>query len=321
MTVFWIIMLFAMAAILGVMTIYLAYVAVMTSPRHEVRRRLRNLALDVSDRRFPSDLRIEILREMSPTERFLYRSGLIRRLHNLMEGAGLHADVKLWLLVISGSGVFGAMAGLIFGGGLISGLFSAAGLLIPIVYLRTKRQKRLFRFTEQFPDALDMIARSLRAGHSFSAAIQLVGTELPDPVKTLFHNAHEEQTLGLSMRDALSNMSKRMPSTDLSFFVMATGIHREIGGNLGEILERLAQTIRERIRIRRQVRVYTAQARLSGYVLAAAPVFMSALFYVLLPGYIEEIFTVDWGKYALFLAVAAQILGFFVIRKIINIRI
>ena len=195
------------------------------------------------------------------------------------------------------------------------------GALSPIFYLKALKNKRIVRFTEQFPDALDMISRSLRAGHSFTAAMQLVASELSDPVSTLFKTAYDEQALGVSTREAIAHMTERVESTDLNFFVMAINIHREIGGNLGEILDRLAKTIRERLTIRRQVRVFTAQARLSGYILAITPLFMAGFFYVSSPGYMEELTEVASGRFAIALAIAAQVAGFLMIRKIVNIRI
>jgi tight adherence protein B len=322
MTVLNIVLLFFIAAFLAVITLYVWYMEVKTSPRHHLKKRMRSLAIDASDRRFPTELRLEILGEMSTFDRLLYGFRPIRGLDTLIDNAGLKADVKTFVFLIL---IFAALAytiGLIAGlGKIFSLLVLPVGAMVPLSYLRVKKQRRLTRFTEQFPEALDMISRSLKAGHSTSSAFQLVGSEMADPVSGLFRTAYEEQTLGLSMREAIEHMSRRMPGTDLRFFVMATNVHREIGGNLGEILERLAHTIRERIRIRRQVRVYTAQARLSGYILAVVPLVMAVFFYFALPGYMEELLSVDWGIWAIGLAVFAQVLGFLVIRKIVNIRI
>jgi tight adherence protein B len=145
--------------------------------------------------------------------------------------------------------------------------------------------------------------------------------EMADPVGPLFKTAYEEQTLGLSMKDSLAQMLDSMPSMDLQLFVTAVNIHRDVGGNLAESLERLASMIRARLKIRRQVRVYSAQARLSAIILLILPLFMAAFFYIFVPGYVEELLTSNSGKYGIVFAVIAQCLGFLVIRKIINIRI
>jgi tight adherence protein B len=193
--------------------------------------------------------------------------------------------------------------------------------IAPFIYLRIQSTKRMQRFTEQLVNALDMMSRSLKAGHSLVAAIQTVGNELPEPIRGLFRSVYEEQAYGLSIKDALAHMVERMNTTDLKFFVTAVNIYREIGGNLSEILENLSKTIRERIKIRRQVKVYTAQARLSGYILAALPIVTALFFYFMAPDYIGELVEAKIGRFFIAAAVVAQIIGFFVIRKIIDIKI
>lgn len=314
--------LFFAASLLFILTFYIWYVTVKSSPRYQLRRRLRNLAMDMSDRRFPKELRTEIFKEMSPLDSFIYSFKTARKLDRLIDRAGLKWDTKFAVLIM----VIFSFIMYFFGlsvrlGPIFSLTFIPIGVAIPLLYLQFAKRRRVAKFQEQFPDALDMVSRSLQAGHSLVAAFQLVGSELAEPVSGFFKIAHEEQTLGLSMREALDHMTRRMASTDLRFFVMATNIHRDIGGNLGEILMRLAKTIRERLQIRRQVRVYTAQARLTGYVLAVTPLIMALILYIAMPGYMEELFSVPWGVYAIYFAVFAQVLGFIAIKKIINIKI
>ena len=144
---------------------------------------------------------------------------------------------------------------------------------------------------------------------------------MTEPVKGLFKSVYEEQAYGLALKDSLSNMIYRMDTMDLRFFVTSVNIYREIGGNLAEILENLAKTIRERIKIRRQVKVYTAQARMSGYILAALPIFTGLFFYFMAPDYIGELFEAKIGRYLIAVAIVSQIIGFLIIRKIIDIKI
>lgn len=322
MSVISIVIIFFIATLLLMLTAYMWFVTVRSSPRYHLKRRLRNLAMDTTDRRFPKELRAEIFKEMTPLDRFLYSFKTTRKLDRLIDKAGLKLDTKFALLImVVLSFILYVFAVALNVGPLIALIFVPLGAAIPIIYFDFAKKKQTTLFQEQFPDALDMIARSLQAGHSLVAAFHLVGTELPEPVSGFFRSAHEEQALGLSMREALEHMSNRVDSTDLRFFVMATNIHRDIGGNLGEILMRLAHTIRERIRIRRQVRVYTAQAKMTGTVLAITPICMAFFLYVAMPGYMEELLTVQWGIYAIYTAVIAQIVGFIAIRKIINIRI
>lgn len=321
MTIPIIIALFFFAVALAIIAIYLGYTAIKESPFFAVRKRLRDLAVTSEDA-LPSDIRIEIIKEMLPIDRFLFKYKIFRNLNHLIEQAGLKIDIKLFLLIIILSIVAGFFVGFALQRGIIVPLvFMILGAYIPLLYLRIKKSKRIDAFTEQLPQALEMIARSLRAGHSLSSAIFIVGTESPEPSATLFKNVYEEQTLGLTLTDALARMLERMPSMDLRLFVTSVSIHREVGGNLAELLEKLAYTIRERLRIRRQIRVYTAQGRLSGYILAVLPIFMAFMIYIIAPDYIAELVNVKTGRYAIGLAVAAQVVGFIVIRRLINIKI
>jgi tight adherence protein B len=316
-----IVLLFFIAILLGVAAIFMGYASVKAAPAYELKRRLRKLALE-SDERLPSELQVEILKEMTPVDRFLYKFSLIRRLDKLADSAGLKIDIKLGIIFLIIAPLVGFTLGISLRRGVgLAVLFAIIAFIAPLLYLQVKKNQRIMKFTEEFPGALDMMARSLRAGHSISSAIQMVGEELADPVAGLFKTAYEEQTLGLSMRDALSRMYERIPSIDLRLFLTAVNIHREVGGNLSETLERLAHTIRERIKIRRQIRVYTAQGRLTGIILAALPILMAIFLYVVDPDYLSELVDIKEGRYAIAVVVAAQIIGILVIRKMINIRI
>lgn len=320
-TLQFIVSIFFIAILLGIITVYMGYTAVKESPNYELKRRLRKLAL-TDDEILPADVQLDILQDMSPLDKFILDFSLLRRLDRLVDNAGFKIDVKIFILIILAIALAGFSFGLYLGRGILFAiLLFIIFFVVPFFFLLIRKNARVIRFTEQLPDALDMVSRSLKAGHSISSAIQVVGKEMPEPVSGLFKTAYEEQTYGLTMRDALSHMLERMQSVDLRLFVTAVNIHRDVGGNLAETLERLAQTIRERIRIRRQIRVYTAQGRLSGYILLALPIFMALFLYTVSPDYLEELVIIDEGKYAIAFAVIAQVVGFLVIRKLINIRI
>lgn len=321
MTLLMIVLLFFLAALLGVITLYMGYAAVKASPTFELKRRLRKLALE-SGERIPAELKIEILVDMTPLDKLFYKFKLMRKLDSFIDKAGLKIDVKIFLLIMLISAAAGFVIGIALGRGIIFPvIFMLIGGTVPLFFLNLKKTRRVQQFTDQFPNTLDMISRSLKAGHSLISAIQMVGSEMSEPVAGLFKTAYEEQTLGLSMKDAFAHMIERVDTTDLRFFVTAVSIYREIGGNLSEILEKLANTIRERIMIRRQVRVYTAQARLSGYILAALPIAVAVFFYLIAPDYIGELVAIKVGRYLIAAAITLQIIGFFVIRKIIDIKI
>jgi tight adherence protein B len=314
--------LFFIAILLGLVAIYMTYAAVKSSPTYELKKRLRTLAVEAGAE-LPPDMRLEILVEMTPIDKVLYKFKLIRKLHNLLEKAGFKMDVKIFLLICLLTAAVCFIIGALLQRGILPSIILVIfGIAIIFIYLHFKKKQRVLKFSDQFANALDMMSRSLKAGHSLAAAIQMIGTEMSEPVAGVFKAVYEEQTYGLSMHDALSNMIKRMDTPDVRFFVTAVSVYREIGGNLSEILERLAHTIRERIKIRRQVRVYTAQARLSGYILAALPLVVFGLFYFFIaPDYVMELFKVKIGIIFVAAAVVLQIIGFFVIRRIINIRI
>jgi tight adherence protein B len=207
-------------------------------------------------------------------------------------------------------------------GSLLMALPSAAAVSgLFLLYLHHRRRLRLQKFTEQLPDALTMIARSLRAGHSLTGAMELLGQELSAPAGELFRTVYEQQKLGIRINEALAKLLENMNSLDLRFFVTIVNINSEVGGNLAEILEKLADTIRSRLQIRRQVNVYTAQGRLSGYILAVLPIIAFIGLYFLIPGYLDVFFREPKPQHILAAAVGMEVMGFFFIRKIIDIRI
>jgi tight adherence protein B len=192
---------------------------------------------------------------------------------------------------------------------------------LPYLYLLDQKRKRIKKFTEQFPDALEMMGRSLRAGHGFNVSMQMVGQEMPDPVGTVFRWGAEEQNLGLNLNDVMSNMARRLPTLDVEFFASAVAIQRETGGNLAEIMDKLGHVIRERFRILGQIRVFTIQGRMSGFILSLMPIVMALVIYMINPDYILTLFKEKLGWYIVGTAVGLQVVGIIVIRKIVNIKV
>ena len=301
--------------------VYLGVSEVQDSPKSELRRRLRQMARK-GTQEMPAELRSEITREIAPADRFLARLPLIGELDKKLDHAGLHLTVSAFVMIGAAAALACAALAVFLTGTALGALPAAGGsLLITLGFLRLKTQQRTDKFTELFPDALTMIARSLRAGHSFNTAIQLVGQEVPNPVGELFKVAYDQQQLGLRITDGLANLNERVESLDLRFFTTVVGINSEVGGNLSEVLEKLSVTIRERLRIRRQVRVYTAQGRMSGYILGALPVVAFVLFNILNPTYESVLIKEPMGIYVLVIAACMQLIGLLVIRNIIKIKI
>jgi tight adherence protein B len=197
----------------------------------------------------------------------------------------------------------------------------ALGFMLPFIVMKVKRTRRLRAFEEAFPEALDLIARALKAGHAFATGLKMIADEMPEPVGPEFRKTFDEQNFGLPMKDALSNLTERIPNLDVRFFSTAVLIQRETGGNLSEILENLAHVVRERFKILRQVRVYTAQGRLTGYVLLALPAFLGAALCFINPEHMQLLFRERMGHMMLGATVVMQTVGYFWIRQVVKIEV
>jgi tight adherence protein B len=197
--------------------------------------------------------------------------------------------------------------------------FAAAS--IPFIHVFWTRRKRFDSFLEQLPDALELMSRALQAGHAFSESLQMIASEMPDPIATEFRKTYEEQNLGLSLKLALENLTHRMPLLDLRLCVTAVLIQRETGGNLAEILEKVAYTIRERFRIMGDLKTLTTSSRMSAWLLCGLPIFIAIVVTVIDPEYMSILWMDQRGHYLIALAMGLQVTGMLIIRKILNIKI
>jgi tight adherence protein B len=245
-----------------------------------------------------------------------------QKLDNLLVQGGMSIRLGTFVLVMAVMGAAGFVSmTMLFHRPLLAVPAALAGAFLPLLYARQRKQKRIRKFEEQFPDALDMLNRALRAGLALNGAIQIVADESPDPVAREFRILFEENRLGLDMKDALKKLAGRVDSTELRLFVTAVILQRETGGNLAEILERAAEIIRDRFRILGDIRTLTAQARLSGLILTVLPIVMAVLIYVLAPDYLRGLVVDHVGRMLILFAVSLQVLGFLIIRRIINIKV
>jgi len=195
------------------------------------------------------------------------------------------------------------------------------GFFVPYSYASYKRTKRFDRFEELFPQAIDTLARAVRAGHAFTTALELIANEVNEPVAGEFRKLFEEQKFGMPVRDALVNLTERVPLVDVKFFVTAVMLQRETGGNLAEILDNLSYVIRERFKILRQVRVFTAQGRLTMLLLMGLPPLVVVTMLVFNPGFIRPLFSEPLGHTLIVIGITLQTIGYFIIRKIIQIQV
>jgi len=187
--------------------------------------------------------------------------------------------------------------------------------------MRKKRDSRVRKFEEQFPEALDLLSRAIRAGHAFPTAMGMVAQEMGEPVGPEFKTMFDEQNFGLPLRDALNQLSDRVRLLDVRFFVTAVLIQRETGGNLSEILDNLAHVVRERFKLLRQVRVHTAHGRFTGYVLLALPAALAIILSILNPDFMALLFHEHVGQMMLVAAIIMQGIGFAWIRQVIRIEV
>lgn len=196
-----------------------------------------------------------------------------------------------------------------------------AFFFLPIFWLLFRRKRRLKKFAAQLPEALELVARALRAGHSLAAGFRLVATEGSNPIAHEFGKVFEEQNLGIPFEEALGGMCERVPNLDLKFFATAVILQRQTGGDLAEILDKIGSLIRERFKIWGQVQALTGEGRLSGIVLLALPPLLFVAVYRMNPDYLMVLFTDELGKKMLIGGVIMQLIGALVIRKIVNIRV
>jgi len=269
-----------------------------------------------------------MLSKIPAFDTLLRRSTRISNFQTLLEQANfkMRAGNVLILCLVSAAVLGGA--GLLVAGSLPpnqAALFAAVGVVLgaltPYSYASYRRTKRFQKFEELFPEAIDTLARAVRAGHAFTTALELIANELSEPVASEFRKLFEEQKFGLPVRDALMNLTERMPLVDVKFFVTAVMLQRETGGNLAEILDNLSYVIRERFKIMRQVRVYTAQGRLTMMLLMGLPPIIVVTMLSTNPAFIKPLFSDPIGHTLLVSGIVLQTIGYFVIRKIIQIQV
>ncbi len=200
-------------------------------------------------------------------------------------------------------------------------LGALVGSSLPLIWLLMRRRRRFKQFAKQLPDALELIARALRSGHSLSSGLHVVVEEMPDPIAMEFGQSYEEQNLGVPIEQALKTMLVRMPNLDLKFFATAVAIQKQAGGDMAEILDKIGYIIRERFKIMGQVQALTGEGRISGVVLMALPIALFFAVYYLNPDYVMLLFTEPLGRKMIAVAVVLQILGAITIKKIVNIKI
>lgn len=255
-------------------------------------------------------------------DQLLRRVNLTQSLEMLLYKAGMSMRVGVLLLLIAACGMGGYFFGIIvLHRAPPAMLFMLILGSVPYFYVQYRKHQRMKAFAQEFPDALDLLVSALRAGLSFSAAMQIVAEESPEPVRGEFAITVEEQSLGLDFRESLINLTRRVDSLDLRFFVTAIVLQRETGGNLAEILENTSKLIRDRFRILGDIQTFTAQGRLTGLILLCLPMSIGIFMFIMTPDYFKPMIASEAGRAALWFAAFMQITGALIIRKIVNIKV
>jgi tight adherence protein B len=309
------------AVILGVEGLYLWWAGTHGSAAQRVARRLQ-LRSGAPGR---SSERISILKQRKFSQhdladRLLHRIAPVYRLDRLLIQSGMKWTVEKFL-VWTGLALFAGVIVSLHWPAALRPVAAVLFALVPLMLVRRARTRRLARIEQQLPEAADFIARALRAGHSFTNVLQIVGNELPEPLSGEFRLAREEINYGVPMSEALHNMAARIPLTDLRYLIIAVLIQRETGGNLAEILTNISHIIRDRLKLAAQVRVLSAEGRMSAWILGLLPFGVGAMMLLVNPGYIKILWTDPSGLRILGYAAGMIVVGVIWLRKIIRIRI
>jgi len=290
--------------------------------RDALTRRLATMTGPVGESHFEPLLKDARLSGIPVLDAVLTRLPLVMRVVRMIRQAGLKKRVGEVLLYVPLFAGIGFLVTVLVGGGRGAGVLAGMMLgTLPLLVIQRIRTKRLRAFAEQLPDALDLMRSALQAGHGIQAAYTVVADTFPDPVSTEFRHVVEEMRLGLPMRDALYNLAERMGDTNVPVLIVGVLVSQEVGGNLAEVIENVAHTIRERAKLQRQVRVLTAQGRLSGTVLTLLPFIVGVLMYLVNPTYYEPMTSSRTGHYMMLYAFASLLYGHFVIQRIVRIEV
>jgi len=267
-------------------------------------------------------LRDEMLSEIPALDTLLRKSARVSSLQKLLSQADIQIRAGNFLMLSALSAIVLAVVVILWSKMPVLGWAGVLmGFFLPYAYATHLRTKRFDKFEELFPQAIDTLARAVRAGHAFTTALELIANEIAEPISGEFRKLFEEQKFGLPVRDALINLTERVPLVDVKFFITAVMLQRETGGNLAEILDNLSYVIRERFKILRQVRVYTAQGRLTMALLMGLPPLVVALMRIMNPSFVEPLFSDPIGHALLVIGITLQTIGYFVIRRIIQIQV
>ncbi|TBW54337.1 type II secretion system F family protein [Marinobacter halodurans] len=292
------------------------------SARKRMQQRMKTLVTDTETQQRISLLRDRYTRKLNPLERRLEQLNVLEPLRNLVAQAGLETPAyRVFLLALTLSAIVGGIAWSLTKSPWAPMVGAPVGFMLPFLYIRKKRTARIARIEEQLPDVVDVIIRALRAGHPFIDAIRLVSTEMPSPVREEFGITFNEINYGGDVRSALMGLLHRVPSVTVMALVTALLVQRESGGNLAEILEKIAAVIRGRFRFQRKVRSLSAEGRISAWVLTLTPFALFVMISLINPDYMPMLTESPRGGDIVLISLVMIVVGIFWIKRILNLRV
>ncbi len=303
--------------------VYLAYTESRFVEKRTVKKRL--LYISAGGKHGQEKLinyRKSILKEVGGFQRFALSLPRYSELDKLLIKTKLPVNATIFIIFSIASGVIGFFFGIRFLPGLLPAIaISVVFTIAPYLALKVIERSYFIKFGDQLPDALDLLSRAVRSGNSLIAGLGIIADELDDPIRSEFEATVDEVNLGLTMKEAMENLCERVPISDLRFFSIAVLVQKETGGNIGEILDNISRLIRERIQFQRQVRAMTAEGRYSAGILIGLPIFMFLYMYLTNYDYIKLLWQEEMGHYMLYGAIILQIVGAFLIKRIVTIEI
>jgi tight adherence protein B len=310
-----------LAVVLFLEGVYLAWNAYTGPEAKRIEKRLQAMSAG-ANQKSASLVKQRMLAQTPGVERLLLLIPRVHQLDRLILQSGIRFSVLQFL---------GLMLLAVFGGLLIAYMLrlpvlmmiaaGAVGGILPLLYLQGSKHNRMNVVEEQLPNALDLLGRAMMAGHAFPSGLQMVGSEMPDPIASEFRIVFDEINYGISTQEALMNLTTRVPSTDLSYFVIAVLIQRETGGNLAELLSNISQLIRARLKLMGTVRVLSAEGRLSAWILTLLPFVLGLVLHLMNPEFLSVLWTDPMGQKMVAVALLMMVIGIFSMWRIIKIRV
>ncbi len=304
--------------------VLLPYFVLVARPENQDNRRLKKrLKADTQKRQRAALVKAPTrLSSVEGVDRLLgYATSVVDPLKALIDQSGLRLTVGRFVFATACAAAIPFLVVSTLTGRTVLGLLAAAACgVVPLAWVRRARTKRLWKFEEQFPEGIDLIARALRAGHTFPTGLLMVADEIPAPVGVEFRLLYDQQNFGMPLQEALRSLATRVPLLDAKFFATAVLTQKEAGGNLAEVLDNLSTVIRERFKVKRQVRVISAHGRITGWVLAGLPPTLAFVFMLVSPKHIQTLINDPIGVQMLIVAAVLQGVGTLAMRKIVNIE-